>query len=363
MKHLDEFRDGVTARELGEKITRLATRPMRLMEVCGTHTMAIARHGLKALLPDTVLLLSGPGCPVCVTPQLDIDRFMAMGAIPDVILTSFGDMLRVPGSTTNLEKKRAEGVDVRIVYGPLDAVKMAQDNPERKVIFCGVGFETTAPTVALAIKDAARLGLQNFFVYCAHKTMPQALLALACDPESAIDGFLCPGHVSSIIGSDTYIPIAQQAHKPCVIAGFEPLDMLQAIYMLVKQIVEGRADVEVPYNRVVAPKGNPLALAAIDEVFCPSDAEWRGLGCIPGSGLAIRPEFAAFDALQFLPQLGDIPTPKPTACECGLILQGRKSPQQCHAFGKACTPANPVGPCMVSSEGACAAAYRFAPPT
>lgn len=358
MKFIDEFRDRHIARELAARIAQAAVKPLTFMEVCGTHTMAIARHGLKALLPETVRLISGPGCPVCVTPQAEIDRFIALGKLPDVILTSFGDMLRVPGSRSSLEQERARGADVRVVYSPLDAVRIAREHPDRRVVFCGVGFETTAPGVALAILEAQKSGLTNFFVYGAHKVVPPALHALASDPEIRLDGFLCPGHVSVIIGSRAYEPVAHHYRLPCVIAGFEPLDILQAVLLLVEQAAAGRAEVETPYTRVVLPDGNPAALQCLRTVFAPADAEWRGLGVIPGSGLRIRLEFAAFDAAAWLPPPEE--APKETGCECGRILTGRQSPRDCPLFGAACTPVNPVGPCMVSSEGACAAEYRYA---
>jgi len=358
MKFIDEFRDQKIAHELAARIARAAMKPFTFMEVCGTHTMAIARHGLKALLPETVRLISGPGCPVCVTPQADIDRFIALGGLPDVTLATFGDMLRVPGSRSTLEKERARGADVRVVYSPLDAVRIAREHPDRRVVFCGVGFETTAPGVALAILEAQRSGLTNFFVYCAHKVVPPALTALASDAEIGLDGFLCPGHVSVIIGSRAYQPVARDHRLPCVIAGFEPLDILQAVLMLTEQAVAGRAEVEVQYTRAVLPDGNLGARRCLETVFAIADAEWRGLGVIPGSGLQIRPEFVAFDAAAWLPPLEE--APRETGCECGLILTGRQSPRDCPLFGAACTPANPVGPCMVSSEGACAAEYRYA---
>jgi len=357
MKYIDEFRVGTIARELAARIARAAGKPVTFMEVCGTHTMAIARCGLKALLPASVRLISGPGCPVCVTPQADIDRFIALGRLPKVILTTFGDMLRVPGSHSTLEQERARGTDVRVIYSPLDAVNIARENPDRRVVFCGVGFETTAPGVALAIQEAQKSELTNFNVYCAHKVVPPALVALASDPEIGLDGFLCPGHVSVIIGSRAYEPVARNFHLPCVIAGFEPLDILQAILLLVEQASAGRAEVETPYTRAVLPDGNPAALACMHTVFETADAEWRGLGVIPGSGLRICPEFAAYDAASWLPPLEE--APRETGCECGLILKGRQSPRDCPLFGTACTPANPVGPCMVSSEGACAAEYRY----
>lgn len=358
MKYIDEFRDSALARELADAIHRVARHPMTFMEVCGTHTMAIARFGIKSLLPETVRLISGPGCPVCVTPQGDIDRFIQLGEEPDVILTSFGDMLRVPGTASSLEMERARGADVRIVYSPLDAVDLAQHHPDRRVVFCGVGFETTTPSVALAVIEAQERKLTNFFVYCAHKTMPQALYALASDPDTAIQGFICPGHVSAITGLAMYSPLAEQYHIPCVITGFEPLDLLQALLMLARQVADGRAQVEIQYARAVTRQGNQVAAACTDTVFMPADVEWRGLGWIPGSGMQFRPQFAAFDAAQFLPS-SEGQASAPGVCACGDILKGRKSPRDCRAFGAACTPTHPLGACMVSSEGACAAEYRY----
>jgi hydrogenase expression/formation protein HypD len=353
------FRDPALAHRLADVIAREATRPLRFMEVCGTHTMAIARSGLKALLPPTVTLISGPGCPVCVTPQTQIDRFITLGRDPNVILASFGDMLRVPGSHTTLEAERAAGVDVRIVYSPLDAVIVAQEHPKKRIIFFGVGFETTAPAVALAIREAATQQVMNFAVLVAHKLIPPAMEALAADPAVALDGFLCPGHVSAVIGSAAYEPFVERYHIPCAIAGFEPLDILQALVMLVRQATADEARVEVPYQRVVPREGNPVARACVEEVFSVCDTPWRGLGVIPDSGLALRTEYASFDAERDL-------TPLPneeisTACECGAILAGRQSPPECRAFASACTPERPLGPCMVSAEGACAAAYRYRP--
>lgn len=358
MKYIDEFRDSTLAREIAQRIRELPSKPMKLMEVCGTHTMSIARHGIKGLLPESIKLLSGPGCPVCVTPQAEIDRYIDLGRQPGTVLTTFGDMIRVPGTTTSLEMERAKGADVRVVYSPLDAVETAQRNPELRVVFFGVGFETTTPAVALAIQEAARLGLDNFFVLAAHKVVPPALVALASDPDVAIDGLICPGHVSAILGSEVYEPLARDFGIPCVITGFEPLDMLQAIYMLARQVVSGRHIVETQYSRAVSARGNRAALACTYAVFEPSDAEWRGIGVIPVSGLKLRPEYARFDATQFLPW--EIVQPsKPSICECGQILKGRKSPRDCRAFGTACTPASPLGPCMVSSEGACAAEFKY----
>ena len=357
MKYIDEFRDSGLAQQVAQRIRQDLTKPLRIMEVCGTHTMAIARHGIKSLLPENLRLISGPGCPVCVTPQGQIDQFIELGRSQDTILTTFGDMIRVPGTDSNLEAERARGADIRVVYSPLDAVVIAQENPGKRVVFFGIGFETTAPAVALAVLEAWKLELPNFFVLSAHKLIPPALTVLASDPEVGIEGFICPGHVSTILGSETYQPIARKYGIPCVITGFEPLDILQAIYMLARQAMEGRSDVEVQYSRAVSQHGNRAATECVYTAFEVADTEWRGIGVIPGSGLALRPEFAAHDASKFLPEY--VPTPGNKACECGLILKGLKSPADCKAFGKACTPENPLGPCMVSSEGACAAEFRY----
>jgi len=357
VRYIDEFRDGALALEIAERIRKEATRPLRLMEVCGTHTMAIARHGIKGLLPENLRLISGPGCPVCVTPQGQIDQFIELGKSADTILTTFGDMIRVPGTHSNLEAERARGADVRVVYSPLDAITIAEENPGKRVIFFGIGFETTTPAIALAILEAWKRGLPDFFVLSAHKLIPPAMTALASDPEVGIEGFICPGHVSSIIGSEAYQPIAREYGIPCVVTGFEPLDILQAIHMLVKQAMEGRAEVEVQYSRAVSQYGNLAATKCVYTAFDVVDTEWRGIGVIPVSGLALRPEFAAYDASKFLPEY--VPSPGNKACECGLILKGLKSPSDCKAFGRVCTPENPLGPCMVSNEGACAAEFRY----
>ncbi len=357
MRYIDEFRDSDLARDVAESIRRETARPLQLMEVCGTHTMAIARFGIKSLLPEKLRLVSGPGCPVCVTPQSQIDRFIELGRSSDVILTTFGDMVRVPGNDSTLEMERARGADVRIVYSPLDAVTIAEENPGKRVVFFAVGFETTTPSVALAVLEAHGKGLTNVFILPAHKVIPPAMDALASDPEVAIDGLICPGHVSAILGSDVYEPLASKYRIPCVITGFEPLDILQAIRMLVRQAINGKPKVEIQYSRAVSREGNPAATRCVYTVFEPGDAEWRGLGTIPGSGLKLRPEFAAFDASMFLPE--ETASTVNEVCECGMILKGRKSPSDCRAFGTACTPERPLGPCMVSSEGACAAEYRY----
>ena len=360
MKFLDEFRDPELVRGLLNEITKYKIRAT-LMEVCGTHTMAIAKAGLRKLLPQSLRLISGPGCPVCVTPQSDIDAFIALGNEPGFILTTFGDMLRVPGSLGSLETARAKGDDVRIVYSPMDALVVAQQNPDRRIVFLAVGFETTTPAVALTVKTAAESGVENFLIYPAHKLIPPALEALASDPRLEINGFICPGHVSVIIGSDAYKPIAEGRRIPCVVAGFEPTDVLQAVLALARQIASGESRVESCYGRAVTPEGNAAARKAMAEVFEPCDAEWRGLGTIPLSGLALRDEYSCFDASS-LPVVKEIRSrhkEKNRGCRCGEVLGGLIQPEDCVLFGSVCTPEFPVGPCMVSSEGACAAAYKY----
>jgi hydrogenase expression/formation protein HypD len=345
------------------ELQRRAGRPLRFMEVCGTHTMAAFRTGLRALLPPEVTLLSGPGCPVCVTDDSYIDAAIALAGLPDTRVATFGDMMRVPGTESSLERARAGGAQVRVVYSPLDALQEAQENPQRRVVFLGVGFETTAPTVAWTLRAAAEAGLANYSVLCAHKTMPQAMAALLAGGQVRIDGFLCPGHVSAVIGADAYAFIARDHGIPCVVAGFEAADMAEGIEMLARQIVEKRAEVEVQYRRAVDRAGNPLARAAIEEVFEPDDAPWRGIGVIPGSGLRIRSRFAAHDAARLFSPL-DLPRPRAhSGCRCGDVLRGAITPPQCPLFARRCTPEAPVGPCMVSSEGACAAWFRYAGPS
>ena len=333
-------------------------RPLKLMEVCGTHTVAIARNGIRDLMPEGLRLASGPGCPVCVTCNRDIDTVIALARIPNVTITTFGDMTRVPGSTSSLLAEQAAGRSVEIVYSPLDALAFAKAHPEREVVFVGVGFETTTPLVAMAIKRAKAMGLSNFTVFAAHKNMPGALELLVGDPTLELDALILPGHVSTIIGAEPYRFLAEKYGIPGVITGFEPVDVLQGIAMLVRQLHEGRAEIEIAYARGVMPEGNPVALAAIDEVFETCTATWRGLGDIPGSGYRIRDEFANFDAVRrFEPDVE--PTRDPKGCRCGDVLRARIAPNECPLFRTVCTPENPVGPCMVSSEGSCAAYYRY----
>lgn len=352
------FRDPEIARRLAAAIHTSATRPMKLMEVCGTHTVSIARNGLRELMPANVTLLSGPGCPVCVTANRDIDMAIEIGRQPGVTLTTFGDMVKVPGSRSSLAAEKADGRDVRIVYSPLDAVALADDNPELQVVFLGVGFETTAPTVAAAIKTAARMGLRNFSVLSMHKTVPLALEALVNDPDVAIDGFILPGHVTTIIGPEPYRFLAEHYGVPGAVTGFEPVDVLQGILSLVKQVSSGEATIDVAYTRGVSPDGNPTARGLMTEIFEPGDAEWRGIGVIPGTGLLIRPEYAEWDAARRFPVTPEEPREIP-GCQCGDVLRGVTLPYECRLFGKGCTPEHPIGPCMVSSEGSCAAYYRY----
>jgi len=333
-------------------------RDVTFMEVCGTHTMAAFRSGLRQLLPASVKLISGPGCPVCVTDTNYIDAAIALCRREDVMVATFGDLVRVPGSESSLERERADGAAVRVVYSPTDAVALARENPGKKIVFLGVGFETTAPTVAASIAQAAREELTNYFVLAAHKTMPHAMEALLHDQEVKVDGFLCPGHVSVITGAAMYRFICEKYRIPCVVTGFEPWDMLKAVEMLLEQIAGGRAEVGVQYSRSVTEHGNAAAQKLMAEVFEESDAGWRGIGNIPRSGLAIREKYAAFDAVQALHVKFEPATPHP-GCRCGEVLRGVITPKDCKLFATACTPVNPFGPCMVSSEGTCAAYFKY----
>ena len=358
---LSSFRDPEIARGLIEAINSTAAkigREVKIMEVCGTHTVAIAKNGLRAVMPDNVTLLSGPGCPVCVTANEDIDMAIEFARRSDTIVTTFGDMMKVPGSYSSLAREKADGRDVRIVYSPLDALALAVKEPDKQVVFIAVGFETTIPLIAATIHRAEEQGVTNFSVFSAHKTVPIALGALASDPEVKINAFILPGHVSTIIGPEPYRFLAEEMHIPGVITGFEPIDVLQGVYMLLKQIEEGRAEIEIGYHRGVSDHGNPTAWALVEKYFEPIDADWRGIGVIPGTGLGLRPEYDAYNAAVKLPVTP--PPPKEIkGCQCGEVLRGITLPYQCRLFAKACTPEHPIGPCMVSSEGSCAAYYRF----
>ncbi|MFW8600094.1 hydrogenase formation protein HypD [Desulfobacterota bacterium M19] len=342
---------------LVEEISRRLNRPIRIMEVCGSHTMAIFRHGLRALLPQGLTLVSGPGCPVCVTSPGQIDSFIEVARRPDVILTTFGDLYRVPGSGGSLTQAAARGAAVKIVYSPMEALRLARKQTDKMVVFAGIGFETTTPTVAATIMAAAREGINNFSVLSAHKLMPPALKTLFRE-DLTVDGLLCPGHVSAIIGTRPYETLAAEFHLPCVAAGFEAVDILQALLMLVRQSEKGQTVVENAYSRVVKPEGNPQALKIMNQVFRPEDCQWRGLGLIPASGLGIRPQYDKFNATVRLDiTIKDVD--EPPGCLCGEVLKGLTSPSHCPLFARRCTPMNPVGPCMVSSEGTCAAFYKF----
>lgn len=344
---------------LFREIESLVAGPTALMEVCGTHTTAIHRFGLRARLPQELQLLSGPGCPVCVTPSRQIDQSIAVAAEPGVIVATFGDMMRVPGSSSTLERERARGRDVVVVSSPLEALELARRTPTKLVVFIGVGFETTSPTVAATLVQAMEGGLENFFVLCAFKVIPPALELLAAAEETRINGFICPGHVSTIIGSNPYRPVATEHRVPCVITGFEAVDILSAIVMLLEQVRAGRAEVEIQYSRAVPSEGNPVAIAYLERVFRVTDADWRGIGTIARSGFELSDELARFDALTRVPvEVPEAPD-LPRGCSCGEVMLGLLSPIECPLFGTVCSPANPTGPCMVSSEGACAAWYRF----
>lgn len=361
MKFQDEFRDRKLVQNMAANIRLMAKRltaPVNFMEVCGTHTMSIYQYGIRTLLPENVRLISGPGCPVCVTPISYVDKAVACTVDPQNIVTTFGDMLRVPGSHSSLMEQRASGADIRIVYSPLDAVTLAKKNPYRRVIFLGVGFETTAPAVAASILEAARQNLKNYCVLASHKTMPVPMEILTADPELNLNGYLCPAHVSTVIGGVAYRRLAEKYHIPCVVTGFEPADVMQGIEMLLAQVLRGESSVEIQYSRAVSWEGNPKAQAILAQVFESCDTVWRGLGELPGSGLSIRTGYEGFDAERVL-TLNVSDAAENPACLCGEVLKGKVTPFGCPLFAKVCTPETPVGACMVSSEGTCAAAYKY----
>jgi hydrogenase expression/formation protein HypD len=358
MKFIDEYRDVELGKKLVNRIKQLSTRPTRLMEFCGGHTVAIMRNGLRQLLPPTVEMLSGPGCPVCVTANADIDRAIALTCLPDIIITTFGDMMKVPGSYSSLQQARAGEADIRIVYSTQDALQIARDNPTQSVIFVGIGFETTAPTIAASILQAEKEGIKNFYVLCLLKLCPPIMKALLDLGELKLDGIVCPGHVSTIIGSRPYEFIPCDYGVACVVSGFEPLDILLSVEMLVEQIESGKPRVEIAYRRGVKPEGNKKALELMDSVFEVDSADWRGIGVVPASGLKIRKKYERFDAEQAFSVTLE-PVREAKGCICGDILRGVKTPTDCKLFRKVCFPEHPVGPCMVSSEGACAAYYQY----
>lgn len=360
MKYLDEYRDPQLAGELIQRLRRrtFSKKQIRLMEICGTHTVAIFRSGLKELLPSQIRLISGPGCPVCVTANEDIDRAIWLSSQPGVIIATFGDLARVPGSSSSLHIERSKGADVRIVYATLDALKIARENPDRQVVFLGIGFETTAPTVAAAIREAARLGVDNFSVFSAHKLLPPAMRALLEARDVNIDGFICPGHVSIVIGAQSYAEVVEKYRIPCVVTGFEPIDILQGVNSLIDQVESGRAEVENQYRRAVTWQGNVAAQKLIDEIFEPEDCTWRGMGVIPKSGLRFRKAWRKFDAAQRF-AMPEIKVCEHPGCKCGEVLRGVLQPTECGLFRKVCSPQDPKGPCMVSAEGTCGAFYRY----
>jgi hydrogenase expression/formation protein HypD len=358
VKYLDEYRDAEAARRYARDIARITTRPWSIMEVCGGQTHSILKFGLDQLLPEGVTLIHGPGCPVCVTPLELIDQALEIAARPNTIFCSFGDMLRVPGSTADLLSVKASGGDVRMVYSPLDAVKIAAENPGREVVFFGVGFETTAPATAMAVCQAARKGLKNFTILVSHVLVPPAMEAILSSPHCRVQGFLAAGHVCAVMGCLEYVPIAARYHVPIVVTGFEPVDILQGVWMCLAQLEQGRAEVENQYARAVRQTGNLPAQELMRQVFTVAPRKWRGVGEIPRSGLALNETYSAFDAAKRF-GLSDRAVPEPAECLSGLVLQGRIKPPECPAFGQRCTPEHPLGAPMVSSEGACAAYHRY----
>ncbi len=358
MTYTQAFKDPEISKALVARIREKSTCPLRLMEVCGTHTMAIFRYGIRSVLPGTITLLSGPGCPVCVTAQKDIDAYVMLARRADMILTTFGDLMKVPGSGSSLAGEKAKGADIRMVYSVFDALAVAKENPDRQVVFCAVGFETTIPTIAGAVLTAKAQGVNNFSIYSANKLTLPALATLMETDGVEIDGFILPGHVSVITGLDAFVPFFEKYRIPSVVTGFEPVDILKAILMLVAQNESKSPGLVNAYSRAVADTGNPKARAIMDQVFEKADAIWRGIGKIPDSGMVLRESFYQFDAAKKF----DMPvsdTREPAGCGCGRILMGLKRPDQCRLYKKSCTPMHPVGPCMVSSEGACAAFYKY----
>jgi hydrogenase expression/formation protein HypD len=358
VRFVDEYRDADTVRRIAAAIARVAQRPWTIMEVCGGQTHAIVRFGLDELLPETVTLVHGPGCPVCVTPVETLDKACAIAAQPGVIFCSYGDMLRVPGSHADLQRVKAAGADVRIVYSPLDALRLARAHPDRQVVFLAVGFETTAPAHAMAVHQARSQGLKNFSLLVSHVLVPPAIEAILSAPGCCVQGFLAAGHVCAVMGVAEYEPLARRYRVPIVVTGFEPVDLLEGVHRCVLQLEQGRAEVENAYARAVRPEGNPTARALLQEVFSVVDRKWRGIGEIPASGLGLAAAYAAFDAERRF-DVGAISAQESSECESGLILQGRKKPHECAAFGTRCTPEHPLGATMVSAEGACAAYYRY----
>lgn len=359
MRFVDEYRNEAEAQVLLKGIRQRLTRPWTIMEICGGQTHTLMKFGIDRLLPEALTLVHGPGCPVCVTPLASIDQAIALAQRPEVLFTSFGDMLRVPGSTTDLLRVKAQGGDVRLVYSPLDAVKLAQQHPDRQVVFFAVGFETTAPAHAMAVWQAQRLGLDNFSLLCSQVLVPPAMQAILADPDHRVQGFLAAGHVCTIMGWQAYEPLAEAYRLPIVVTGFEPLDLLQGIYLTIDALEAGRWGLENQYRRAVQRHGNVPAQRMIEQVFEVCDRQWRGLGMIPDSGYRLRPAFARFDATRRF-DVASVQTQESPLCLAGEILQGRAKPPACSAFGSLCTPDHPLGAPMVSSEGVCAAYYQYA---
>ena len=356
--YIDEFRDSKAAQKMGDILSKYKGPPVSIMEVCGTHTMSIFKYGIRELLPPEIRLISGPGCPVCVTPNYYINAAIELSNRQDVIIATFGDLMRVPGSKSSLLREKSKGKDIRVVYSPLDSLKIALENPGKKIIFLSIGFETTTPTEALSVLNAKEKGISNFSMLCANKTMPEALKALTIDTDVGVDGYLYPGHVSAIIGTKLYEELADKYGIPGVVTGFEPLDILHGIITLVSNINNQKIVVENQYSRVVTPEGNQHALDKMYQVFEPCDSVWRGIGNIPLSGLKIRDNYSEFDAWKLFEKLS-LEEKEPSGCLCGEILKGKSIPTECKLFSKVCTPENPAGACMVSSEGTCAAYYKY----
>lgn len=357
LKYIDEFRDKELVQELARKIKQISRKKISIMEVCGGHTMAVHKFGIPSLLPENVELLSGPGCPVCVTSNKFIDTAVALSRMEDIIITTYGDLIRVPGSSSNLDKEKAAGADIRIVYSTLEALEIAKENRNKKVVFLGIGFETTAPSSAIAILEASKHDISNFYLFSSHKIMPPAMGALI-DEGVKIDGYIGPGHVTTVAGAKMYDNLAEKYKLAIVISGFEPVDIMQSIYLLARQIENNSPCVEIQYKRVVTHEGNTKAQQMIYEVFEPRDDWWRGLGVLKGSGLGIKEKYLSYDVeKQIDVQVEE--TIEPKGCICGEILKGLKRPGDCRLFRKVCTPSNPVGTCMVSNEGACQAFFNF----
>ena len=357
MKYRDEYRDKYLCQSIIQRIKGLTKTDIKLMEVCGTHTVAIFRSGLKGMLPANIHLISGPGCPVCVTPVSDIDHIIALARMDENITATFGDMINVPGSSSSLKQEKAQGADIRVIYTPLQALELARKFPQKKIVLVGIGFETTIPLLASVVLEAVKSSLQNFYLFSLAKVMPPIMQALLKSGETKIDGFICPGHVSTIIGTHPYQFIPRQYHIPCVIAGFEPVDILSAIYYLIQQNINKKPVVENQYRRAVREEGNLVALQKIKQVFSPVDSEWRGIGKVAGSGLDLKPEFSVMNARNIFVEIET--SRENPECRCGEVLRGMIAPLRCPLFKKVCKPENPIGACMVSSEGACAAYYKY----